>query len=334
MITVGIIGYGYWGPNIVRNFSKLPGVKVGAICDFNPIAIEYAQKEYPHLPIVSDYNEIVSSKEIDVVAIITPVSTHYELAKKALQNGKHVFVEKPMAPTSDQVEKLIEIAEKKKLLIMVDHTFLFTSAVRKIKDLIDEDVLGNLYYFDSTRVNLGPFRHDTNVIWDLASHDLSIMDYVIKEKPIAITASGRSLFGNGLEDVGYMTVYFSNNMIAHFNVNWLSPIKVRTTLVGGERKMLVWNDLDTDEKLKIHDKHLIFENREGIDNLLSSYRSGDMWVPKLEQCEALRIETEYLIDCITTGKTPVNDGCSALRVIKILEASNESLRNKGQMVLL
>jgi len=277
-------------------------------------------------------DEILKSKEIDIVAIITPVSTHFELAKQALLNGKHVFVEKPFTATVAQAEELVEIAAKKKLQIMVDHTFLFTGAVKKIKQLIDEEALGNLFYYDSMRVNLGLFQHDVNVIWDLAPHDLAIMDYLISEKPVAITANGKAHFGNGLEDVAYVTVYFPNQVIAHFNVNWLSPVKIRTTLIGGEKKMLVWNDLEADEKIKIYDKGVEVKNRENVYQLLVSYRSGDMWAPKVEQLEALKHETQYFIDCIESGKQPVNDGLAGLRVVKMLEACNKSLKGSGKLI--
>ncbi len=331
MLNIGIIGYGYWGPNIVRNFNSTEGVQVISVCDKNQDSLNRLKKTYPNIKTTSDCYEITTSTDIDAIAVVTPVSTHYELAKKALQNGKHVFVEKPFTATIAQAEELIELAEKKNLKIMVDHTLLFTAAVRKIKEIIDTDVLGDIYYYDSTRVNLGLFQHDVNVIWDLAPHDFSIMDYLIGQKPVAISASGKSHF-NGKEDIAYVTVYFTNSMIAHFNVNWLSPVKVRTTLIGGEKKMLVYNDVSADEKLKIYDKGVEVKNREGIYDLLVSYRSGDMWAPKIDQKEALRIETEYFVDCIENDKTPMNDGYAGLRVVKMLDACSESLRNNGKMV--
>ena len=334
MIKLGVIGYGYWGPNIVRNFSALEETKVISVCDRNPDVLKHIKRDYPAVHTTPDFNEIVSSPDIDAVAIVTPVFTHHELAKKALENGKHIFVEKPFVSTVDQAEELIELADKKNLKIMVDHTFLFTGAVRKIKELVDNDILGDLYYYDSMRVNLGLFQHDINVIWDLAPHDLSIMDYVIKEKPDAVVASGKPHLNSRFEDVAFITVYFTNNMIAHFNVNWLSPVKVRTTLIGGEKRMLVWNDLDADEKIKVYDKGVKVENKEGIYNLLVSYRSGDMWAPKVAQTEALKIEAEYFIECISNGKTPFNDGHMGLRVVKMLEASNNSLKNEGKLIKL
>ncbi len=332
-VNIGVIGYGYWGPNIVRNFNNIEGGKVLSVCDLQQDALKKVRRVYPSIEVTSDCNDIISSKDIDAVAVITPVSTHYELAKKALLNGKHIFVEKPFTVTVAQATELIDLAEKKNLTIMVDHTFVFTGAVRKIKEIIKENILGNIYYYDSTRVNLGLFQHDVNVVWDLAPHDFSIMDYLIDEKPEALTASGKSHI-NSHEDVAYITAYFQNNIIAHFNVNWLSPVKVRTTLIGGERKMLVWNDIDADEKIKLYDKGVEVNNREGVYNLLVSYRSGDMWAPKVDQVEALKLEAEYFVDCITNDKTPVNDGQAGLRVVKMLEACNKSLRYHGQVVVL
>jgi len=267
------------------------------------------------------------------VAVVTPVWTHYELAKSALENGKHVFVEKPFTSNTAQAEELIELAAKKNLKIMVDHTFLFTGAVKKIRELVDEGALGKLYYYDSTRVNLGLFQHDINVIWDLAPHDLSIMDYLIKETPEAIVATGQTHL-NGFEDVAFITLYFPNKVIAHINVNWLSPVKVRTTLIGGEKKMLVWNDLEADEKIKIYDRGVQITNRQGLYDLLVNYRSGDMWAPQLEQVEALRQELAHFVDCISNDQPPMNDGNAGLRVVKMLEAANESLRRRGALVYL
>jgi predicted dehydrogenase len=333
VINIGVIGYGYWGPNIVRNFNSIEGTKVFSICDSNQEAMKRACKTYPHVELTHDCNDIITSPEIDAVAVITPVSTHYELAKRSLQHGKHVFVEKPFTATVTQGEELVELAEKKNLKIMVDHTFIFTGAVRKIKHCIDDELLGDLYYYDSTRVNLGLFQHDVNVIWDLAPHDFSIMDYLIKEKPDSLSACGKAHVSS-MEDTAYITVYFSDNMIAHFNVNWLSPVKLRTTLIGGEKKMLYWNDLDPDEKIKVYDKGIDVTNQEGVYNLLVSYRSGDMWAPKVEQIEALKTESEYFVDCIMNDKTPVNDGYAGLRIVRLLKACDESLRNNGHVVKL
>ncbi len=253
MLRIGVIGYGYWGPNIVRNFHTQECSEVALVCDKSPKVQERLQKAHPAIPFTSDPMEVVKSPSIDVVAVVTPVWTHFELAKAALENGKHVFVEKPFTCSVAQAETLIELADRKNLQIMVDHTFLFTGAVKKIRQLVDDGALGDLYYYDSLRVNLGLFQHDVNVIWDLAPHDLSIMDHVIKEKPEVVVATGEKHL-NGVEDVAFITVYFPKRIIAHINVNWLSPVKVRTTLIGGEKKMLVWNDLEADEKIRVYDK--------------------------------------------------------------------------------
>jgi len=333
MLRVGVVGYGYWGPNIVRNFNASEKANVVAVCDKNPNALTRVKRNYPEIRTTSDINEIVRSTDIDIVTVITPVSTHFELAKTALENGKHVFVEKPFTATAAEAEQLIELADRKGLKLMVDHTFLFTSAVKRIRQIIEEDILGELYYYDSTRVNLGLFQHDVNVIWDLSPHDFSIMDYLIKERPQAIAASGKAHI-NSKEDIAYIMVYFQNNIIAHFNVNWLSPVKLRTTLIGGEKKMLVWNDIDADEKLKVYDRGVETTSKEGIYDLLVNYRSGDMWAPKVDQSEALRQETEYFVDCIEKNETPFNDGQAGLRVVQMLEACDRSLRNNGRMVYL
>jgi predicted dehydrogenase len=334
MIKLGIIGYGYWGPNVVRNFISIDGAKVILICDKSKDAMNRAQKNYPGINSALDPNEVLTSPEVDAVAIVTPVYTHFELAEKALKNGKHIFIEKPFTSSVSEAEKLVQLAERKKLLIMVDHTFLFTGAVRKIKELIDNRTLGKLYYYDSTRINLGLFQHDINVIWDLGPHDLSIMDYLISERPTGIVATGIEHFGRGLEDMAYITVFFDSNIIAHFHVNWLSPVKIRMTLIGGEKKMLVWNDLESDEKVKVYDKGVEIKNAEGIYELLIRYRAGDIWTPTIDNTEALKIEANYFIDCIQNNKIPVNDGHAGLRVVRFLEASNISLKNRGRMIKL
>src|SRR5271157_4436897 len=331
MIQIGVIGHGYWGPNIVRNLHALDSARVVAVCDVNPEAQRRAKHAYPDVQITSDADEILRSSAIDAVAIVTPVWTHFELAKASLENGKHVFLEKPLTSNATQAEELIELALKSGLKIMVDHTFLFTGAVKKIRQLIDQGVLGDLYYYDSTRVNLGLFQHDIDVIWDLAPHDLAIMDYLIQEEPEAIVATGEKHL-NGHADVAFITIYFPHNTIAHINVNWLSPVKIRTTLIGGEKKMVVWNDLEADEKLKVYDKGVQITSREGVYKLLVSYRSGDMWAPKIEQTEALKVELAYFLDCIENNQTPINDGVAGLRVIKLLEAATESLKLRGEFV--
>jgi predicted dehydrogenase len=332
-MNFGVIGYGYWGPNIVRNLTTLEGSTVLAIADLSSAARERAQKAHPGIVVTADPMDVILSVDIDAVAVVSPVWTHFELAKSALQNGKHVFVEKPFTSTAAQAQELIDLALKKNLRIMVDHTFLFTGAVKKISQLLDEQALGKLYYYDSTRVNLGLFQHDVNVLWDLAPHDLAIMDYLIKVTPEAVVATGQKHL-NGHEDVAFMTVYFPGKTIAHINVNWLSPVKIRMTLIGGEKKMLVWNDLAADEKLRIYDRGVNITSQEGVYDLLVHYRSGDMWAPQVEQGEALRRELSYFVDCISSGQDPFNDGCSGLRVVKMLEAASESLQKRGSLVYL
>jgi predicted dehydrogenase len=333
MLKFGVIGYGYWGPNIVRNLRSLEGCQVAGICDQSSAARKRIQSANPGIPVYSDHNELVNSPDVDAIAVITPVWTHFELAKAALENGKHVFVEKPFTSNVAQAEELINLAEQKNLQIMVDHTFLFTGAVRKIQQLLTEGELGKLYYYDSTRVNLGLFQHDCNVIWDLAPHDLSIMNYLLGKDAEAIVATGQTHL-NGHADIAFITAYFPDKMIAHINVNWLSPVKVRTTLVGGEKKMLVWNDLEADEKVRVYDKGVDVKSQEGMYNLLVSYRSGDMWAPHVEQVEALRSELGYFAECIRKDEKPFNDGCAGLKVVRMLEAANKSLAKRGELVYL
>jgi predicted dehydrogenase len=329
-LRFGVIGHGYWGPNVARNINKLESCYLSAICDKNPASLRGAREAYPNADLTTDPSEILNSTDIDVVAVVTPVWTHFELAKRALQNGKHVFVEKPFTATADQAEQLIELATRNNLKIVVDHTFLFTGAVKKIRQLVDDGTLGDLYYYDSTRVNLGLFQHDINVAWDLAPHDLSIMDHVISKKPEAIVATGEKHL-NGHVDMAFITIYFPGSVIAHINVNWMSPVKVRTTLIGGEKRMLVWNDLEADEKIKVYDKGVQMST-DSIYELLVSYRSGDMWAPRVEQTEALKAEIADFVDCIVNDRTPINDGKAGWRIVKMLEAVDQSLAERGKIV--
>lgn len=333
MIRTAVIGYGYWGPRVARNFSSSGRTQLCAICDQRPEALQRASLDFPDVATFTDPREVLTSSTIDSVAIVTPVWTHFEFAKMALENGKHTWVEKPFTASAAQATELIELAEQKHLTIMVDHTFLFTGAVKKIRELIDDQTLGNLYYYDSTRVNLGLFQHDVNVVWDLAPHDLSIMDFLIREEPEAVVATGQSHL-NCLEDMAYITIFYKNNLIAHVSVNWLSPVKVRTTLLGGEHKMLVWNDLEPDEKIRVYDKGVEITGKTGLYDLLVSYRSGDMWAPRVDQAEALQTEVRYFADCISKGVTPINDGIAGYRVVRLLEAATDSLKNRGRIVQL
>jgi len=332
-LQIGVIGYGHWGPNIVRNLYGVDACEVAAVCDKNPAALRRVSRAYREVYLTTDVTEVLRAPHIDAVAVVTPAWTHFELAKAALLNGKHVFIEKPITSTSQQAEELIELADRKNLKIMVDHTFLFGGAVRKIRELIDDGTLGSLYYFDSTRVNLGLFQHDINVVWDLAPHDFSIMDYVIAERPDGVVATG-ARHVNGVADVAFITVYFPGDVVAHVNVSWLSPVKVRTTLIGGKERMLVWNDLEPEEKVRVYDRGVDLAEGPGVYGAPVSYRSGDIWSPKLQQTEALRLELEYFADCILSDRTPSNDGKAGLRVIRLLEAADQSLKARGRFVAL
>jgi predicted dehydrogenase len=327
MLNLGVIGYGYWGPNVARNFAGHADCRVAMICDTQRRALDEARGRHPTAHPTSDPDEVLRSPAIDAVAIVTPVSTHYALARAALEHDKHVFVEKPFTATAAQAEALIELADRKRRQIMVDHTFLFNGAVRKIKELVDGGVLGPLYYYDSTRVNLGLFQHDVNVVWDLAPHDLSIIDHLIGVEPEMVLATGGAHL-NGLADVAYITLGFPGGIIAHVAVSWLSPVKVRTTLVGGQRKMVVWNDLEPSEPVKVYDRGVEVGSKQGIHELLVSYRSGDMWAPRVDRTEALQLETRYFLDCVTSGTAPFNDGRAGLRVVRMLQAADESLRHQ------
>jgi predicted dehydrogenase len=335
MIKTGIIGYGYWGPNIGRNFGQHPEIDITAIADKSPDRRKVAQIAFPSATVTADAADILNNTSIDAVAIVTPVFAHFELAKQALQNGKHVFIEKPFTSTSDQARELIDIAAKAQRIIMVDHTFLFTAAVRKMKEMVTSGALGDLYYYDSQRVNLGLFQHDVNVLWDLATHDISIMQYMVPHlKPVSLNAVGMSHFNTGMEDIAYLTVKYENNFIAHFTANWMSPIKIRHTLMAGSKKMLVWDDMENDHKIKVYDKGVEISEKSEIYNLLVQYRSGDMYSPQVQNLEALKLETQYFVDCISKQQKPFNDGEAGLQVVRILEASDRSIKNGGVEVSL
>ncbi len=330
-LNIGVIGYGYWGPNVVRNFYNNPNASVVSVCDLNVKSLQRVRRLYPSMETTTDPADILNSPNVDAVAIVTPISQHFPLAKRALENGKHVFVEKPFTKRVSEAEQLIELADRKNLRIMVDHTFLFNGAVRKIRELIDSGTLGNLYYYDSTRVNLGLFQNDANVVWDLAPHDLSIIDHLISDGPEAVVATGERHV-NGVEDMAFITMYFPNKIIAHLNLNWLSPVKIRTTLIGGEKKMLVWNDLEADEKIKIYDKGVDRPNGSAGYDLRVSYRAGDLWAPRVEQVEALALETQYFVECVLGDQRPFNDGHAGLRVVQMLEAIDQSMLQNGKMI--
>ena len=331
-MNVAVIGLGYWGPNLVRNFIATSGVGTVSCFDLDTERLKFVKQRYPSVNVHASFDGILQS-DIDAVVLATPVSTHFPLGKKALECGKHLFLEKPMASTVAECERLIEIAEKKNLVLMVDHTFVYTGAVRKIKEIVAAGLVGDVYYFDSVRVNLGLFQHDVNVLWDLAPHDLSIMNYVLSRRPTAVSAMGVHHI-NGIEDVAYLAVRFDAGLIAHFHVNWLAPVKIRRILIGGSKQMIVYDDMEPSEKVKVYDKGVEVTTREGIYSTLVQYRTGDMFAPKLEDSEALSILTKEFICAIQSGRKPLTDGVAGLEVIRILEAAETSLRNGGIVVQL
>jgi len=336
VIRIGVIGYGYWGPNLVRNFYETPGAQVASVSDLRGERLKQVQGRYPTVKVTESHRELIDDPSVDAVAIATPVSTHFELAMRALQAGKHVFVEKPLAATSEQVRRLIDAAQKADRTLMVDHTFVYTGAVRKIRELVDDGSLGEIYYYDSTRVNLGLFQHDVNVIWDLAVHDLSIMDYVLPFQPVAVSATGLSHVAGGTENMAFLTLFFEGNHIAHIHVNWLAPVKVRRTLIGASKKMIVYDDLEQSEKIKVYDKGITLNRKqdpaEKIYQVLVGYRTGDMLAPSLDASEALRVEAAHFVRCVEEKKQPLTDGRAGLHVVQILEAATESMRNQGRPV--
>lgn len=335
MIGIGVIGYGYWGPNLVRNFADAENARVVMVADLRSERLRLAGIRYPSIKLTTNYEELISNPAVDAVVIATPVSTHFDLGYKALQAGKHVLVEKPLTSTSHQAKRLIEEAKRRQVVLMVDHTFVYTGAVRKIKDLVQRGELGEIYYYDSVRVNLGLFQHDVNVIWDLAVHDLAIMDYVLPSHPVAVLATGVSHVPETPENIAYITLFFSGNLIAHIHVNWLAPVKVRRTLIGGSRKMIVYDDLEPSEKVKVYDKGILTnKNVESIYQMLIGYRTGDMWAPRLDHTEALRTEVASFLQCVDKGTRPLTDGVVGLRVVQLLEAATESLKAHSQVVRL
>jgi len=334
MINVGVIGYGYWGPNMVRNFYANKDAKVVWVCDLSKDRLALVEAGYPTVKTTTDHKDIMKDTGVDAVVISTPVSAHFPLAQEALENGKSVLLEKPMTSTLEQSEKLVELAAKKKKTLMVDHTFLYTGAVRKMRELVDSGELGDIYYFDSVRVNLGLFQHDVNVIWDLAPHDFSIMDFLLQKDPEMVSAVGVSHLGD-LENIAYVTVQYPGNLLGHLHVNWLAPVKVRTTLIGGTKKMIVYDDNEPSEKIKIYDKGVSYsEKKEDVYQMLVQYRSGDMLAPKLQPTEALKLVSKEFTDSINENRKPLTDGVAGLRVVKLLESANESIRQKGKVIKL
>jgi len=330
-MIAAVLGLGYWGPNLVRNLLSNKDIKKVYGCDKNPVRRQFISDRFPGVKICDAYENILSNSEIKIVAIATPVDTHFKFAKEALEAGKHIWVEKPFTATSEQASELIAIADKNNLKIFVDHTFIYTGAVRKIKELIDSYALGDVIYFDSVRVNLGLFQHDVNVIWDLAPHDLSIMDYLVDKKVMAVTANGIANYYEH-ENIAHISVYFENNCFAHFHVNWTSPVKIRRMIIGGKKKMLVFDDMENSEKVKVYDSGIEIKNVEKVYDALVQYRIGDMYSPIVNQTEALALGVKEFIAAIKENRKPLTSGEEGLKVVKILEAAEKSIKNNGAYV--
>jgi predicted dehydrogenase len=333
VIKVGVIGYGYWGPNLVRGMFEVGETTVVAVSDMREDRLRLVQSRYPSVAVTTDYHRLLDHPEIDAIAIATPVHSHYELALQALESGKHVLVEKPMTSTSQQAIRLIDEAERRNLVLCVDHTFVYTGAVRKIKELVELGKLGDIYYYDSTRINLGLFQRDVDVIWDLAVHDLAIMNYVLPFTPCAVAATGINHISGGTENLAYLTMFFEENLIAHINVNWLSPLKIRRTLIGGSKQMIVYDDMEVSEKIKVYDKGItVTPGSDSLYNALVGYRSGDMFAPQLDVSEALKVELQHFAHCVETGATPLTDGRAGIQVVRILESASRSMRQRGKLI--
>lgn len=333
VIKFGVIGYGYWGPNLVRSMFEVPETSVVAVSDMRWDRLRLVNSRYPSVAVSTDYRTLLKDPEIDAVAIATPVHTHFNLALEALQAGKHVLVEKPMTLCSEEALRLIEEADRRNLVLMVDHTFVYTGAVRKIKQVVTSGMLGDIYYYDSTRINLGLFQRDVDVIWDLAVHDLAIMDFVLPSTPVAVAATGINHVKGGTENLAYLTVFFEENVIAHVNVNWLSPVKIRRTLIGGSKQMIVYDDMEPSEKVKIYDKGItVTHGTDSIYKALVDYRSGDMYAPQLDVSEGLKVELQHFAHCVENGATPITGGQAGLAVVRILESASKSMRQRGKLI--
>jgi len=333
MINVGIIGYGYWGPNLARNFAEMPGAALAAIADTDQAKLDVVRRRYPAVKTTANFHDLLADSSIDAIAIATPVSTHFEFGMAALKAGKHLWMEKPMTETSLQGQMLVEEASRRQRVLFVDHTFIYTGAVRKMGEIFKSGDLGRAYYYDSTRVNLGLFQRDVSVIADLAVHDFSILDYLTGEYPSAVSASGTNHFPGTPENLAYITLFYPSGMIAHANVSWLAPVKVRQILIGGSKKMIIYDDLEPSEKIKVYDKGVSFtDDPTQIQEMRVGYRTGDMWAPKLDGTEALRVGGEHFVDCVEHGKTPQTDGELGMRVVALIEAATSSMRGKGETV--
>ena len=329
-VRVGVVGYGYWGPNVARNFSETPGARLVACCDLQPERLERATARYPAIQVTDDYEALLADDRLDAVAICTPISTHYRLAKAALEAGKHVLVEKPLAQSLAQCLELEALAAARGRVLLVDHTFLYTGAVRRIKELVDAGELGDLYYFDAVRINLGLFQHDSNVIWDLAPHDISIMVHLLGGVPEQVMAVGASHVNEHVENIAYLTMCYPQRLLAHVHVNWLAPAKVRRTIIGGSRKMVVYDDMDMSEKVKVYDSGArLSDDPDHVYRTMVEYRTGDMYAPKLDKAEALAVECAHFVACIERGATPISGARLGSQIVAVLEAANRSLRLGG-----
>ncbi len=333
MVQLAVVGCGYWGPNLIRNIIAGPSTNLVWACDLDATRLKSVLAPYPGIKGTTDFQDILNDPAIDGVVIATPVSAHYPLAKLCLENGKHVFLEKPMTRSVAEAEKLLQLADEKNLQIMSDHTFCYTGAVRKIKEIVTNGMLGDTLYYDSIRINLGLFQTDVNVIWDLAIHDLAIVDFIFGAQPLSVNAIG-TVHAGSHESIAYLSVNYSNSFIAHFHVNWLAPVKIRKTIIGGSKKMIEWNDLVPAEKIKIYDKgiNLPPDNKEEEKQLRISYRSGDIHSPHIDNTEALALVIQEFADSITENRTPLTDGKAGLRILKILEAADKSLKAKGMNI--
>lgn len=329
MINIGIVGYGYWGPNLVRNFAETPGARVAAVSDLDNAKLALVQRRFPAVKTTTDYSDLLNDIRIDAIAIATPVSTHFDLALAALRAGKHVWLEKPMTETSEQARILVDEAHKRDLVLLVDHTFIYTGAVMKMKELVKSGELGKILYYDSVRVNLGLFQRDVSVVSDLAVHDFSILDHLLGEHPVAVSANCANHFVGTPENLAYVTLFYDSGAIAHTSVSWLAPVKVRQIHLGGTSKMITYDDLEPSEKIKVYDKGVSFtDDPAKIHEMRVGYRAGDMWAPKLAATEALSVEGAHFVDCIEHKKTPMTDGQLGLRVVEVIEAASLSMRRK------
>ncbi|MCT8971071.1 Gfo/Idh/MocA family protein [Microbaculum marinisediminis] len=333
MIGIGLVGYGYWGPNLARCVSESDGCRLAAIADASEKSRERAGQRHPSAQLHASWEEMLKDPGVDAVLIATPVCTHYEIAAAALTAGKHVLVEKPITETSEQAQRLIDMANRGGLTLMVDHTFVYTGAVRKIRDLIADGTVGDIYYYESTRINLGLFQGDVNVIWDLAVHDFAILEFILGAEPVSITAVGAGHIHRNQESLAHLSVHFDNGTLAHINVNWLAPVKVRQTLIGGSRRMIVYDDLEPSEKIKVYDRGVhLSADPQSANDVRISYRTGDMWAPQLSTREALLGVIEDFAASINGHGQPTSSGVSGLRVVRMLEAAAQSLSSGGHPV--